>query len=367
MPDDLSPRHLRRGLLQLFGVAVVVVLLVLIGPGLGDVRERLSDASPGWLVTAAVLELLSTLSYVVIFRSVFCARMSWRLSYQIGMAEQGANSLLPAGGAGGLALGAWALNRGGMSAGHIGRRTVAFFLLTSLANVGTLVLFAVLFGVGVFSGDTDPALTYGFGAAGLVAIVITLCIPLLGTRLVPRAPLPEGAGRLRVGARHVRNAIGDGVRDSIVLLRRRPVGVLGGSFGYMGFDIAVLICCFRAFGASPSIAIVVLAYIIGQLGGLIPLPGGIGGTEGGLIGTFALYNVPLATATVAVLTYRALALWLPALLGSVAFVRLRGTLARETKPAAMCGELAAPLPSATAPATRPGRARDRSVRTPTPW
>jgi uncharacterized membrane protein YbhN (UPF0104 family) len=364
MPDELSPRHLRRGLLQLAGVAAVVVLLILIGPGLGSVRERLSDASPGWLIAAAVLELLSALSYVVIFRAVFCAKMSWRLSYQIGMAEQGANSLLPAGGAGGLALGAWALNRGGMSAAHIGRRTVAFFLLTSLANVGTLVVLAALFGIGVFSGDTDPALTYGFGVAALLAIVVTLCLPLLGARLHPRAARPpDDAGRIKVAAHHVRAAIGDGVGDSILLLRRRPVGVLGGSFGYMFFDIAVLVCCFRAFGESPSIAIVMLAYIIGQLGGLIPLPGGIGGTEGGLIGTFALYNVPLASATVAVLAYRALALWLPALLGSIAFVRLRGTLARESKPAAMCGELAAPLPQAT----RTARARDHSPRTPTPW
>ena len=361
MPDELSPRHLRRGLLQLAGVGAVVVLVVLIGPGLGSLRERLGDASPGWLVAAAVLELLSCLSYVVVFRSVFCAKMSWRISYQIGMAEQGANSLLPAGGAGGLALGAWALNRGGMSAEHIGRRTVAFFLLTSLANVGVLVLFAALFAGGVLSGDTDPALTYGFGAAALVAIVVTLLVPVIGTRLAPRSELPADAGRVRVAMRHVRNAIGDGVRDSLVLLRRRSPGVLGGSLGYMGFDIAVLVCCFHAFGHSPPLAIVVVAYIIGQLGGLIPLPGGIGGTEGGLIGTFALYHVPLAEATVAVLTYRALALWLPAMLGSVAFVRLRGTLQRESKPAAMCGELAAPLPPAS---MRRARGRDRSARRP---
>ena len=78
--------------------------------------------------------------------------------------------------------------RGGMSAAHIGRRTVAFFLLTSLANVGTLVVFSALFAVGVFHGDTDPALTYGFGIAGVLAIVITLCVPVLGMRLAPRAP-----------------------------------------------------------------------------------------------------------------------------------------------------------------------------------
>jgi uncharacterized protein (TIRG00374 family) len=363
MPDELSPRHLRRGLLQLTLVGLVVVLILLVGPGLGSLRDRLGDASPGWLVGAALLELLSTLSYVVIFRSVFCAKMSWRLSYQIGMSEQGANSILPAGGAGGLALGAWALNRGGMSVAHIGRRSVAFFLLTSLANVGTLVVFALLFATGVLQGDTNQGLTYGFGAAGLVAALIVLLLPTVGHRLAPRPSLPDDAGRVRVVSAQVRSAIGDGVRDSLVLLRRRPAGVLVGSFGYMGFDIAALVFCFRAFGHTPPLAIIVVAYIIGQLGGLVPLPGGIGGTEGGLIGLLALYNAPLASATVAVLAYRALALWLPALLGSVAFVQLRVALRRDERPAAGCGELAAPLPNGVATRSA-GRGRGRSRRKP---
>jgi uncharacterized protein (TIRG00374 family) len=296
---------------------------------------------------------------------VFCAKMSWRLSYQIGMSEQGANSILPAGGAGGLALGAWALNRGGMSAAHIGRRSVAFFLLTSLANVGTLVVLALLFAAGVLQGDTNVGLTYGFGAAGLLAALVVLLLPVIGHRLAPRAELPADASRVRIAIAHVRNAVGDGVRDSLVLLRRRSPGVLVGSFGYMGFDIAALVFCFRAFGHSPALSIVVVAYIIGQLGGLVPLPGGIGGTEGGLIGLLALYNAPLATATVAVLAYRALALWLPALLGSVAFVQLRATLRRDERPAARCGDLAAPLPAdaATRSAARGrGRSRRRPIR-----
>ena len=108
------------------------------------------------------------------------------------------------------------------------------------------------------------------------------------------------------------------------------MGVLIGSFGYMGFDIAALVFCFRAFGHTPALPIIVVAYIIGQLGGLVPLPGGIGGTEGGLIGLLALYHAPLATATVSVLAYRALALWLPALLGSVAFIQLRPSLHAPT-------------------------------------
>src|SRR5207248_2410938 len=98
------------------------------------------------------------LSYVVVFRAVFCQRMRWRLAYQIGIAEQGANSVLSVSGAGGLALGAWALHRGGMSAEHIGRRTVAFFLLTSLANVAFVVVVALLYLVGVLKDDPNPVL-----------------------------------------------------------------------------------------------------------------------------------------------------------------------------------------------------------------
>src|SRR5947209_17705351 len=149
MPAELSPRRIRRRLLELIGVVGLIVLLVVVGPGLGSLRHHLAHASVGWLVAGAGLELLSALSYVVVFRSVFCPRMSWRLSYQIGMAEQAANSVLSVSGAGGLALGVWALRRGGMSVVHIARRTVAFFFLTSMANVGAVILLALLYAVGI--------------------------------------------------------------------------------------------------------------------------------------------------------------------------------------------------------------------------
>jgi uncharacterized membrane protein YbhN (UPF0104 family) len=317
------------------------VLVVWLTPGLGSLRSRLSHASWGWLALGVVLELLSTLSYVVVFRSVFCPRMDWRTSYQIGMAEQAANSLLPAGGAGGLALGAWALRRGGTPADHIARRTIAFFLLTSLANLGGLILFAVAFALGILGDDEQPALTYGFAGAAVAGIAFTLVLPTLTGRYAGRREsLPADAGRVRVVARRGIEALGEGVRDAVSLLRQRQAGVLAGSFGYMAFDIAVLGVCYRAFGDSPSLGVLVVAYIIGQLGGLLPIPGGIGGTEGGLIGVFVLYHAPLATTTVAVLAYRAIQLWLPAVLGSLAFAQLRNTLRREEARAALCEPLA---------------------------
>jgi uncharacterized membrane protein YbhN (UPF0104 family) len=198
-----------------------------------------------------------------------------------------------------------------------------------------------LYALGILEGDTAPVLTYGFAIAGVIGTAIVLALPAFVSRpRKRRAPPRPNAGKIRRAARAVRDSLAGGVRDSVSLLRQRSVGVLVGSFGYMGFDIAVLGVCFLAFGSVPSFGVLVVAYLIGQLGGLLPLPGGIGGIEGGLIGAFALYQVPLTEATVAVLVYRALALWIPALLGSVAFVQLRATLNRETAPAALCAPLA---------------------------
>lgn len=344
MPAELSSSHLRTRLIQLAVLILVIGLLVWLTPGLGSLRGQLQHASLPWFAAAGVAEVLSALSYIVIFRAVFCARMSWRFTYQIGMAEQAANSLLPAGGAGGLALGAWALNRAGMSAEHIARRTVAFFLLTSLANVATVAVFALGFAVGIIGDDTTPDFTYAFGAAALLAIIITLSLPVWYHRWsASRQPLPAGAGRLRRSWRHVVDALGEGTSDCVALLRRRPVPVLVGSFGYMGFDIVALGFCFIAFGQAPGIGVLVFSYLIGQLGGLLPLPGGIGGTEGGLIGVFAIYHVPVVESAAAVLVYRGLQLWIPGLLGSIAFVQLRKTLRRERDIEAVCEPLAEPI------------------------
>ena len=89
--------------------AIIALVAVAISalPGLDQVRARLTGADPVWIVALVFAEVGSCAGYVLVFRSTFCSGMSWRLSYDIAMAELAANSLLPAGGAGGLALGVW--------------------------------------------------------------------------------------------------------------------------------------------------------------------------------------------------------------------------------------------------------------------
>jgi uncharacterized protein (TIRG00374 family) len=99
--------------------------------------------------------------------------------------------------------------------------------------------------------------------------------------------------------------------------------VLAGSAGYWAFDNAVLWATFHAFGISLPITIVLMGYLIGQLGGLLPIPGGIGGIDGGLIGTLIVYGAPAAGTAAAVLAYRVILFWLPLVVGGIAFAELR--------------------------------------------
>jgi uncharacterized protein (TIRG00374 family) len=99
-------------------------------------------------------------------------------------------------------------------------------------------------------------------------------------------------------------------------------------FGYMLFDILTLWTGFKAVGTSPELTIVWVAYLIGQLGNLVPLPGAVGGVEFGLIGSLVLFGLSAASSTAAVLIYRAIELSIPAALGLVAAAQLAALLRR---------------------------------------
>jgi uncharacterized protein (TIRG00374 family) len=114
---------------------------------------------------------------------------------------------------------------------------------------------------------------------------------------------------------------------ALALVRSRDPYLLG-AIGWWGFDIAVLWACFHAFGDAPPQAVIVMSYFVGMLGNTLPLPGGIGGVDGGMIGAFTAFGVPVEISVVSVLAYRAIAFWLPTIPGAVAYLQLRRTVQR---------------------------------------
>ena len=341
IPAELSRSRLRARLLIAAGVIVAVIVVVTLLPGLGGLRARLAHAKPAWVLLGVGMKLLSGVGYVAAFRMIFCRRMSWRVSYQIGASELAADALLPTGGAGGLALGVWALRRGGMPPREIARRTVAFFLLTSVPNVLGVILIGFGLAVGILGGEHNLLLTAAPALVAASAIVVVLVVGRVakssGLRRQQSAE-PAEASRSRGVARvhKLVAALGEGVEEAVLLLREGNVILILGLLAYLAFDVAILWAAFRALGSAPPVAIVALAYLIGELGGLIPVPGGLGGIDAGLVGTLVLYHVPLAPAAGAVLAYRAIALWVPTIVGGATFALLRRTLRDEAELLAVC-------------------------------
>jgi uncharacterized membrane protein YbhN (UPF0104 family) len=325
-------RLIKRTLLLAVIVFAVVALISLV-PGLASLRARFSHTQWSWLVLGAAFKLLSGVAFVAIFRSVFCASMSWRLSGEIGISELGANAIVPTGGAGGLALGAWALRRAGMDTDRIARRSVAFFFLTSVPNVLGVIILGLGMAAGVFGGHSSVALTLLPALIAVAAVAAALAsgrwAGAAQERLVARrgadAKLPRALG-----------ALAGGIEEALLLLRAHDLRLILGLIGYLAFDVLILVSTFHALGTVPPMPVIWLGYLIGELGGLIPIPGGIGGVELGLVGMLVLYRVPVGAATAAVLAYRAIALVVPVVAGAGAFVLLQRSLSREALAVSGC-------------------------------
>jgi uncharacterized protein (TIRG00374 family) len=302
--------------------------------GLDETWHRIENGDPLWLLAAGAFTVLSFGGYVMLFHGVYVrggVRLTVAESYQITMAGLAATRLFAAGGAGGIALTAWALRRAGMPRRDVAEQTLAFLVLTYAVYAAALVIGGLGLRYGIFHGSDEFALTTLPAILGAVAIGIALLSALTPTDLQQRLEgWARGGGRFARIAQRLANvpaALSAGVRIAVHHVRRRDPA-LAGSIIYWGANIAVLWASFKAFGEAPPWAVIVMAYFVGMLGNLLPLPGGVGGVDGGMIGAFVAYDVDYQLALVAVLTYRAFAFYLPTLPGAVAYFQLRRTVAR---------------------------------------
>jgi len=305
-------RRLWRGLVALVVLCVLVGALLAAVPGLRSVADRLSDVNPWWIVLAVVLELGSCLGYVLAFQHVF-----WRapplFAARVALSEMAFSAVIPAGGAGGIALGAYIVKAKGGPVRRFAERSAVLFLLTSAVNVVTLVLAGLVVATGVV--DAPHPITLGLAPAlvGIVVLAFFAALPGL-------ADLVPGTGRAarwaQVTARVVRACFHE---------LRNPTWRLWGMVAYLWCDIAMLWVCFRALGVHADVPDLTLAFLIGYLGNVLPIPGGIGALDGGLTAALLLYGFSAAPAAAAVLAYHAIVLWIPTLLGTIAFLRVRRT------------------------------------------
>jgi uncharacterized membrane protein YbhN (UPF0104 family) len=313
-PPAGTPEHeahrLRNGLIS---TAVLAILLLGIGlavPDLRGVLHRVTRAGPGWIVLAVALEVASCLGYVAIVRLVL-HRGPARDVRRLAWAEMAFGAVVPVGGAGGLAIGAWAMRMWGIGWSRIANRSAVIFLVTSGINAAVLVLA----GLGVWAGigSARTGVVHGLLPAAGAGLTVALFV-LLPRGLARRVP----GRRLRAVLARLASWVHSAETTAFT-----PDWRLLGAVGYLLFDIAVLWACLKAVGVTAPVLALVAGYQIGYLANLIPIPGGLGVLEGGLLGALLLYGLPAAPTAAAVVIYHAIALWVPTLGGTYGFARLR--------------------------------------------
>jgi putative heme transporter len=324
IPELSLPAFDARALLRRAAPAAVLVccaaaVILLAGGhvhGFIDAARRGLAVSPGWAAAGAVFELLSLAAYVGLLALVAgraTARIGTRESAQITLAGAAATRLLPTAGAGGVALALWTMRRAGLPARTATRTLLVFMVLLYAAFLLAIVASGAALALGVAHATGPTQL------AAVPALVALLAI-VLAVTLAARPGAAVGGSRLRASTA----LLGGAVRDAWSLIGQRDKRLLG-AIGYWAFDAAVLWAMLHAFGAAPSLPVVALAYLVGQVANTVPVPGSV---SGGMTGVLLALGVPAEVALPSVLAYRAIAIWLPCPIALAAVPGLRATVSR---------------------------------------
>ena len=327
----------RRLILLAIFVLAAIAFLYFVLPQLGGVRDaykRVSDGDHAWLAVALGFELCSIASYVALFHGIHVppgSPLRHRDSYLITMAGLAATRLFAAGGAGGVALTAWALRRSRMERREVAERMIAFLVVLYGVYVTAMFVCGIGLRTGLLPGEAPFGLTVVPAIIAGAAILVFGALALVPEdfdrrvqRMAPRRPrLARALRRVALAPASMRG----GVRFAMQKTLHPDLAMLG-AVTWWAFNIAVLWASFRAFGSSPPLAVLVQAFFVGMLANLLPIPGGIGGVDGGMIGALAAFGVDAGVAVLAVLSYRLFAFWLPTVPGVIAYFQLRRRVQR---------------------------------------
>jgi uncharacterized membrane protein YbhN (UPF0104 family) len=323
---DNARRHLLRSALKLAGYLAVAYVVLKLIPALRQALGSLEHVSRVWVLGAIALEVISELGFVAAWRAIIDPQKllasdgrGQRMDDDVAWTQLAGGLLLPGGAWGGVGVGAFILHRFGMPNKLIAEREFNLSFLNTAVDALVLTVAGVGLAVGIFAGEHHLLLTLLPAAVAVTGIALALLI-------AHRA----GDHAVRLKAKHPKIAgaittLADAVDDTERLLFHRGAwtSVLA-VLAYLGFDVLVLWTAFLAIHVrlTPGFAVVVMAYIIGALGGSIPLPASAG-TVGGMAGMLILYKVDHNAAIAAVLLHQAIGLLVPLAGGGVAYAILR--------------------------------------------
>ena len=313
--------------MQLVGFVVFAYLLMKVLPGLGQALEDLKNVSGTWLVCALAVEALSQCGYVVSWRGILdpddllgADGRGRHLAARVAWAQLGGGMVVPGGTLGSMGVGAWMLHRLGMPMTRVAERQFTLMFLNTTVDALAVIALGVGLATGLLNGNTNPLLTWLPAILVTCALALALTVARFAERLEPR---------LRAGHAKLAKAVSTlalAVENTRTMLRSHGSGrIVLGAVAYLGFDLLVLQGSFVAIDVHPlpTFAVVSMSYLIGGLGGSIPLPANLGAVTG-MAAMLIAYGVDHSDAIAAVVLYQAIGFVVPLIGGAIAYVFLRG-------------------------------------------
>ncbi len=322
-------RPVPRGWQVVVGLVAAVLLVVGVGlliaraAGFSEVREAVEAADSTWFAACLAAEILALVAYADVVREAFRRGggpdPGSLLSGAVMLASVGTTRVFAAAGAGALAVTYWCFRRAGFPVDEALVRVLGFNLLFYVSFGIGAWLAALLAVTGVW-GDQSLALTLPW------LLLVPLCFLVAG--FATREHEPRRA--TTASGSFVRRAIGYAVAATAwvraALLDPTARRMLASSVLYWVANVACRWASLRAVGVSLPLPELVLAFALGQVAMIVPLPlGGVGGVDAAMTYALTAVGVPLAVALVAVGVYRLFAFWAPTIPALVALVLLPRT------------------------------------------
>ena len=316
------------------GIAGIAIYLVF--PSITEVLAswpRLSSLKPAWFALAVVFEI-GHFTCTFALQRLALRTKAWFPVVTSQLAGNAVSLIMPGGAAMGAAVQFRMLATSGQDTGS----TVGGLAAFSLLGVGGLLALP-LFALPVILIGAPTTSRGLINAAILGAVGFVLFAGFGAVVLATDAPL-RWSGRV---AQRVRNSV---LRkrppltnlDETLLHQRNLIrAVLGKqwwqavllSAGRLALDYLCLLAALRATGSHPRPSLILVAYAVAGIVGLIPItPGGLGIVEASLTGLLVLAGVTSSDAVLATLTYRLASYWVPLATGPIAYgvfrIRYRG-------------------------------------------
>lgn len=327
----------------LFAVVVYFFVLPLIPAFRGAVSD-LRQIDPILLAVAIGLEFLALYCYSLLTHASLGTEAN-RLTrfdlFRIQLSTRALGSVLPGGSAASNALGFRLITSSGIAKADAG-----FALAT--AGIGSAVILNLLLWLGLIVSIPLRGSSPAYGSAALAGTVLMALVGAIVFGLIDDKGrlhrfvkwIYDRLGRDGDSAASLLDHLGDRIRG---LLAEREVlkrVMFWGTANWL-LDLLALWLFLRAFGGEVSPDGLLVAFGLANVLASIPItPGGLGIVEGVYIPTLVGFGVPVATATVTVLTYRIAQFWLPIVVGAVSYASLRiGAVAPVPTPQSRIGRL----------------------------